>query len=86
MRNYAHGEHWRRFVSTLSLAYEVSVYMCLWDITGAPSNNFTQSADREAAAPIDVERLARSYPPATRLALVENQGADPTLEGRELCY
>ena len=71
LRSYAHGAHWKRFVSALSAAYEVQVYMCLWAIRGSPANHFAQSADKEHAARVDLAALAAAYPPAAAVELVE---------------
>ena len=70
LRNYAHGAHWKRFVSALSAAYEVQVYICLWAIRGSPANHFAQNADKEHAARVDLEALAAAYPPAAAVELV----------------
>ena len=36
VRNYAHGGHWVRFVASYSELYDISVFMCLWEVR-APS-------------------------------------------------
>ena len=71
VRSYAHGTHWKRFVDALSTSYEVRVYLCVWDISGAPSNHFAQAADKAAAAPVDAAALASCYPTAVRTRLVD---------------
>ena len=61
IRNYSHGAHVQRFVSSLAHAYDVRVYMCVWNISGAPGNNFAQATDKAAAAPVDVHAIRQSY-------------------------
>jgi len=87
LRNYAHGAHWKRFVSALSAAYEVQVYMCLWAIRGSPANHFAQSADKEHAARVDLAALAAAYPPAAAVELVElEHWIDQDREGHDGRY
>ena len=65
VRNYEHGQHWRRLVAAQSAIFDVRVFLCVWEVCGDVSNNFAQSADRAAGRRLDVELLRRSYPAAT---------------------
>ena len=87
VRNYAHGVHMRRLAGTLGTICELHVFICVWALKGSPANHFAQSADKAAAAPVEMASLVKAYPTASAIELVGmDQWVDMDGEGNDGRY